>query len=263
LSWRVVGDDPGILVLVFAGLVGYVVLSVGLFLALFGRLPHAHDFVFPHYLVALPVLWFGSIASSYCNFAVTAIADLRLRGETATVRDGIRVANRHFGRIVAWTVLSGAVGLVLQVIADRFKLGGLVARWIFGVAWGLATVFVVPVMVIEGTPVGTSIRRSARTFKSRWGETVAADAGVATSLLVAVVPLLVLCAILAAVSVAAAITAAAIVVATFITVSGALSAVVNVALYRYATEGLALGGFTANELDRRFKRKQPRGSRRR
>jgi hypothetical protein len=83
--------------LVFAGLVGFAVLSSGLWFAVFGRLPESRDFVFPHYLVALPILWFGSIATTYCNFAVTVMADRRLRGEQATVRDGLRVANQRFG----------------------------------------------------------------------------------------------------------------------------------------------------------------------
>lgn len=258
LSWRVVRDNPVILALVFAGMVGYLIVSAGFFFAVVGRLPDSHDFRFPNYLLVLVALWLGSIASSYCNFAVTVVADRRLHGEAATIADGLRIANQRLGRILSWTLVAGIVGLVLRLVAERLKVGGMLARWVLGVSWGVATVFVVPILALDGTPVRFAIKKSALTFKARWGETVTADAGVSTVLFVALIPLVFICAVLAAVSVPVGITAAVVVLAAYITVGGALGSVLNVVLYRYATDNVALGGFSATALDQRFQRRQPR-----
>jgi hypothetical protein len=253
LSWRVVAAEPAMLGLVLLGLIGFVVLSGGMFFGLFGRLPKAHDFVFPNDLIVLPIIGFGSIASSYCNFAVTAMADRRLRGENPTLSDALHVANRRLGRLLAWTLVSAAVGLVLQVVADRLKLGGVIARWVLGVAWGLATTFVVPILVIEDATVRDSIRRSASVFKARWGETVVAQGGIGFVLLLALLPLGVVAVVVALSSPAAAIVLGVVVLGCLITLSGALGSVVNVALYHYAVDGTAIGGFTEVDLARQFK----------
>ncbi len=102
-------------------------MSGGLFLLLFRRFPTADDFQFPNYLVALPVLWVGSIVTTYCNVVVSVMADRRLRGDDPTVAEGMEVATSKLNRIVSWTMVSIAVGLLLQVIAERFRLAGAIA----------------------------------------------------------------------------------------------------------------------------------------
>ena len=61
-SWQLVAAEPAMLGLALIGLIGFVALSGGMFFGLFGRLPKAHDFVFPNDLIVLPIIWFGSIA---------------------------------------------------------------------------------------------------------------------------------------------------------------------------------------------------------
>src|SRR5947208_11518027 len=152
-----------------------VCVSGGLFLLLFQRFPAAADFAFPNYLLALPVLWLGSVVSTYCNLVVTVMADRRLRGIDPSVTEGMSVATSRLGRIVSWTLLSIAVGLVLQLIAERFRLAGEITSRLLGVAWGLATTFVIPVLALEDVGVRDAIRRSASTFKAKWGESVVAQ----------------------------------------------------------------------------------------
>ena len=143
------------------------------------------------------MIWFGSIALTYSNFVVTATVSRRFDGGTLGIGEAVRVANRRIPRLLAWTVVSGVVGLLLQVIAERIKLGGLIARLVFGVAWGLLTTFVVPIMVIENRSVRQSIRDSGQLLKAYWGETVVADVGVGLPFVVMVVPVLVLSVVLA------------------------------------------------------------------
>ena len=102
----------------------FAAISVGLLFAVAGRLPRGHDFVFPRYLLAMPILGVGSIASTYANFVVTVAADRRLRGNPIPVRKALGVANRRLRPLLAWWALSLVVGFVLQVLAERIKVAG-------------------------------------------------------------------------------------------------------------------------------------------
>jgi hypothetical protein len=258
VSWRVIVAEPAILLVLAVGLVGMVVMSGGLFLLLFRRWPEGGDFQFPNYLVALPVLWLGTLVSSYCNVVVSVMADRRLRGEDPTVADGMSVATAKLNRIVSWTLLSIAVGLLLQVIAERFKLAGTITSRLLGLAWGLATTFVVPVLALEDANVRDSVRRSASIFKDKWGESVVAQGTVGLAVMLAMLPGLVLVGVLFAIAVPLGIVAAVVVLGSMILISGALDTVVDVALYRYAADGAVLGAFTAEELNGAFAPKRDR-----
>jgi hypothetical protein len=259
VSWRVLVAEPAIFGVLLAGLVGMVVASAGLFGAVFHRLPNAADFRFPNYLITLPVLWLGTIVSSYCNVVVAVMADRRLRGTDATVSEAMSVANARLGRILGWTVVSIGVGLILRVIAERFRLGGVIASRLFGIAWGLATTFVIPIVALEDLGVRDSIRRSASTFKAKWGESVVAQGTVGLAVLLVALPASLVAVALLAASVPVGIVAIVIVVGSMMVVSGALDAVVDVALYRYAVDGEVLGAFTRADLDSSYR---PKGKRR-
>jgi len=225
---------------------------------LFRRLPTGHDFRFPNYLVVLPVLWFGTIASTYCNVVVAVMADRRLRGEDPTISDGMSVATEKLDRILSWTVVSIVVGLFLHALAERLKLGGWIASRLFGLAWGLATTFVVPVLAIEDLSVKDAISRSASTFKAKWGESVAAQGTVGLAMLVVAIPAIVIVAVMFAIAVPLGIFAAVVAFGAISIVGGALDVVVDVALYRYAVDGEVLGAFTAADLDATFGPKRRR-----
>ena len=58
---------------------------------------------------------------------------------------------------------------------------GWISRLMFsliGTAWTLATIFVVPVMILENKGVIESIKQSASTFKKTWGESVIGQFGI-------------------------------------------------------------------------------------
>jgi hypothetical protein len=122
-------------------------------------------------------------------------------------------------------------------------------------AWNLATMFVIPVLALEDASVGDSIRRSASIFKSKWGESVVAQGTIGVAMMVAALPAMVLVVALMSVSVPVGIAAAVIVFGGLALISGALDAVVDVALYRYAVDGTVLGAFTPEDLDDVFRPK--------
>jgi hypothetical protein len=153
-------------------------------------------------------------------------------------------------------LVSIAVGLVLQVIADRFRLAGTLVSNLLGLAWNLGTMFVIPVIALEDLPVRESLRRSASIFKSKWGESVVAQGTVGLAVMLAAFPAMLVVALFAAISVPLAISAAVLLFGALALISGALDAVVDVALYRYAMDGTVLGAFTAEDLDGTFQPKR-------
>ncbi len=102
-----------------------------------------------------------------------------------------------------------------------------------------------------------SIRRSASIFKSKWGESVVAQGTVGLAVMFAAFPAMFVVLLFAAVSVPLGIGAAVVLFGGLVLISGALDAVVDVALYRYAMDGTVLGAFTAEDLDDIFRPKKP------
>jgi hypothetical protein len=90
---------------------------------------------------------------------------MRFRGEAPTVKAGFRIAIGRLPQILAWSLFAAAVGTLLSAIEQRLGwVGKFVIRFI-GLAWAVATYFVVPVLAVEGTEPIEAIRRSVGLLK--------------------------------------------------------------------------------------------------
>jgi hypothetical protein len=132
--------------------------------------PFYYLVLFASYLVTYFIIVFF-------NSGLVACVRKRLAGEPATVGDGLAAAFAHFGRIFEWALLSATVGVLLRVIEDRLNWVASLIAALAGVAWSLATTFVVPVLVYEDVGPFEALKRSAQTFRRTWGETVIANLG--------------------------------------------------------------------------------------
>lgn len=97
---------------------------------------------------------------------------LSLQGQRPTVRGGFRIARAHLGTLIAWSVLDASVGVILEVVTRRMGLAGAIIRVAGGIAWGLATYFVVQVLVLERPAIRPAIARSARIMRHMFGDVV-------------------------------------------------------------------------------------------
>lgn len=215
-----------------------------------------------------PIIGVGAVVTIYVstfvviffNVALAACAARSLRGENTKVGEGISAAMGRIGPIVGWTLVAGTVGLILQILENRFPIAGRIAVWIAGAAWAIATFFVIPVIALEGTGPVRSLKRSVQVVKAKWGE--GATGQVAIS---AVTGLIVFVLILAgggagyalvavgltpvAIAVGAVAVAAVIVVAI---ISSALNSIFRVAVYQYAATGQAPAGFDSRLVSSAF-----------
>ncbi|GAA4703525.1 DUF6159 family protein [Nocardioides conyzicola] len=179
--------------------------------------------------------------------AVVAAAVLRAEGETPTARRALAVAWTRRRQILAWAAVSTVVGLVIGLL-QRLGIGGVLAALTANLGWAVATVFAMPVIIVEGTMPVATVRRSARILKDNFGATVFGNLRLALPWMVATY----LSGSLAIAGVVAWVTGATVLGLTAVVVgiigiifctvvSSALSTYLQTYLYRYAA-GLSVPG---------------------
>lgn len=257
-SWQVVRQEPSLIAVMAVGLILQLAVFAALFLLLFQRTPEAEDFRFPELLWLYPILIASGLVGAVAGSTVIATAMQRLEGRDASVRDGFRLTMSRFPQLAGWTVFGSIVGLLINLIAEKLKLGGRIAALLAGVAWIVVTMLVVPVLLFERRGVFDSIRRSADLVKERWGEGVTGYGSMGVALALVMVPLLFGASALIAVDVVLGVAAFAVVFLGTIFVSSTLGGVFNAALYRYAAAGEASGPFTSAQLESTFVTKEER-----
>jgi len=187
--------------------------------------------------------------------AVVAGATERMRGGDPTVGSALAAAWARLGPIVMWAVVAATVGMLLRAIQDRVGFIGKIVAGLAGVAWSLATFFIVPVLVLEDNSIGDSFTRSVTVFKKTWGETMTGGVSLGAAAFCAWLALFALVALAAMVVGPGAIVllvAGAIVLGIFFST---LQGIYVASLYRYATEGLVPPGFDRTLLDNAFRPK--------
>lgn len=192
----------------------------------------------------------------YFRAAILHGADERLRGGDPSLGSALRGASVRAGRLLPWAIVATTVSLVLRAIEERAGIVGRIVVGLVGLAWSLVTFLVLPVIVVEDTGPFTAIRRSAELFKRTWGENVIAQFGLGLVGFVAVLPGVGVGALLAVTGAAPlVITGIGIGVAWVALVSvvmSAIGAVYQMALYRYAVDGVAPDAFDGVGIDAAF-----------
>lgn len=191
----------------------------------------------------------------FCNTALVGAALIRLRGGDPTVGDGFRIAFQRLGVILGYAVVSATVGMVLRAIAQRGGVLGRIVSSFFGLAWGLATFLVVPVLVVEDVGPIDAVKRSAAYLKKTWGEQLAGNLGMGAvfGLLTFGVALAGLAGMIAAAALESGLLLGLAVLAMVLAfvvlglVSSALAGIYAAAVYRYAADGQA-GAFFPERL---------------
>jgi hypothetical protein len=216
----------------------------------------------PLVVIGLYVL---AVISIYFSVGLAACADRIFRGQEATFGDGIAVASARFSQICGWAALSTAIGLISVALENQGGAIGEIAGRLIGAAWSLVTFISVPVIAIEGTGPVETLKRSASLFRERWGQQITGN--IAIGGIVFLVGFLPGVALIAAGVIiwpsvgflgAVLLVIGALAICVALLVSKALSGVFGVALYRYATDGDVVGGFTQDDLESAVRQKRGR-----
>ncbi|HUU84272.1 MAG TPA: DUF6159 family protein [Phycisphaerae bacterium] len=188
----------------------------------------------------------------FFNAALIACAIIRFNGGDPTVADGLRAAVARLPQIVAWALVSATVGVILKAIESRSQRAGRIAAGLLGAVWGIATYFVVPVLVVEKVGPFDALKRSFAVLRKTWGEAIVANFGIGVIIflviLACLVPAVIGFLLGGQTMVIAGIVVSVLLIILVSLVSSALNTIVVGALYQYAASDTPPEHFDAQAL---------------
>ena len=181
LSFRVMREDKELLLFpVFASVFSLLFILVMVFpVFVTALLPEE-----TRALLQLPVLFIVylglSFIATFFSVCVVFTTKKRFEGGNATFSESLSFALSKVHLILAWSLVSATVGIILRLIenaAERSRndivaMLGRVVSGILGLIWSVITVFVVPAMVYYDVSPFEAIKRSVAAIKKTWGESL-------------------------------------------------------------------------------------------
>ena len=267
-SWTVVAQDKELMVLPLLSGVASLALAATFLVPIWATSMGTDSMTGETTFSAGPLQWVLMFAMylvlAYCAlFFKTALlcgANERMQGGNPTLSSALASAAQNAGRILPWAIVTATVSMILRSLEERAGILGRIVLGIVGMAWAVVTFLVLPVIVFEQVPVGQAVKRSAAMLKTTWGENLIVNTGIGLVTLVAMLPAFIGFA-------AGAATGTALGFGTMIVLgiiwiigvacwSSAMSAVFQLALYRYATDGVAPEAFATVDFGSAFRTKK-------
>lgn len=203
-----------------------------------------------------------ALVNAVVQAGLTVSAAAELEGGHSSLGHGLSTAMGRLGRLARWAFVSAVVGLLIGALRGNDS-GGIVAvifRNVVAAAadvmWQLITFFVMPAMMLDDLGMIDAIKKSASTFKQRWGTQLAGGVRIGGLIgLVAILPAIIALVggvVLSTIGAWAIGVPLAVIGLVVLIVAGlvltAIRGVFSVVLYRYATQGVVEGGFTEDQL---------------
>src|SRR5215470_10654594 len=141
---------------------------------------HGEAHFTPAAMVYMGFLYFLTMfIATFCNVAFYHEILAALAGQPVSVGRGLKFAMTKLGSIFMWTLLAGVVGLIIKLIEERLELVGRIIGRLVGLAWSVAAVFAIPIIVRQegnANPIAV-LQKSAGVLKRTWGEALIGYAG--------------------------------------------------------------------------------------
>ncbi len=206
--------------------------------------------------VAFFGLWVVTAIGMYFNAALIWAANERIEGRRPSVGSALRNVSRYAGPIGLWALFSCTISFALRQATSRVGFLGRIVVSFVGVAWSLATFFVLPILIIEGVSVNDAFTKSKSLIRKTWGEQLIG--GFAGS--VVFMPaffLLGLCSVgLLTLNIWLGLVFFAVGLLSLISVDQAVSVIYSLVLYRFTQTGMAPAGFDQSAIEGAFVKKQ-------
>jgi hypothetical protein len=224
-----------------------------------------------HYAVMFGFYVLNFLVMNFFNAALAACVMERFRGGNPTVSFGLRAAVGKLHHILGWSILAATVGMILRAIQERSGIFGKLITGFIGIAFTVASYFVIPVLVAENVGPIESLKRSAKLMTKTWGTALVSNVGlgiigflVAIAIIIPMaggVTLLVMGTVdtqtntaMVAGGIACLVLGVVLIIA-WALISSTLNIILNTALYKFATTGEAPAGFDTNSMQRAFREK--------
>lgn len=245
MSLRIIRKDKEMLLFpLLSGIVTLLILGSffgGMFAiyGLEGITDDANSIVFYVFFAAFYFVSF--FVTTFFNACVIGAATIRMNGGNPTFSDGIKAATGSLKQIILWSLFAATVGLILRAIQERVGFLGKMIIGALGLAFTVATYFVVPVLVFEKLGPWGALKRSVSVLKGAWGEALIGNLGLGLIFflfgLLGLIPLIAGIAIMTTWSIVIGIVVAIVYWLILGLIASAASSVLVAALYRYATTG--------------------------
>ncbi|MER2605448.1 MAG: DUF6159 family protein [Siculibacillus sp.] len=205
-SWAILRAQPQLILLPIFGLASVAAIVIGGIYAWFTVLQHTagnSDWTTltdsPFFWIGLGAVYFSSaFVMIFFNAALVYCAQAAFEEQPVGIGAGLTVAAARWRQILGWAIFTATIGLLVRMIGQMLEnlagdeagpigaLFGVVAHRLLEVLWVTATLFVMPVLVIEGYgPIG-ALKRSKELITTRWGEALGGKGGlgIITTLLI-------------------------------------------------------------------------------
>ncbi len=102
-----------------------------------------------------------------------------LNGQEVFIIRGLKFAGRKIPSILIWSLFAGLIGYLIRALEEKVDILGKIILGVIGVAWSVASVFVIPFIIAETSinPIHL-LRQSAGTLKKTWGESLIGYMGI-------------------------------------------------------------------------------------
>ncbi len=127
---------------------------------------------YSYYLIVFLFYFINFFIITFFNVGLVYCAHKNLHGEKTTFKEGLDFALSNIKKIFAWVLLAATIGTILRVISDKAGILGKIFSGVAGIAWGLVTFLIVPVLIFENKSVVDSAKFSVELFKKTWGEQI-------------------------------------------------------------------------------------------
>ncbi len=264
-SWELLADRRDLWLLPAISAVALTIAAIAIFIPVLYGTRHEGMRVSMLAATGASILPF-TLISTFFNVAFLHVVNEHLEGREAPVRAGVRYACARIVPIVMWSLLAAFVGLIFSALenARGGEILGRVLSWLGGLAWALATFCVVPALAYERVGVREALRRSASTFKKRWGEQATGEIVIGAGFGLAMIPGAIAAGVAGTMisegNISGGIVAGAIATVLLVPVIAASSAVSEVfalVVYRQETTGTLAAPFTPSDVESALKRRKP------
>jgi hypothetical protein len=126
------------------------------------------------YVLMAAIYLLSTFLATFFNVAFYSQIFEALEGRSVSIRGGFQTAFSRLKAIIVWSLFTGVVGLAIRALEERV---GIVGRWIvgfLGIAWSVASIFVVPAIIMEpesNNPLHF-LKNSASLLRKTWGESL-------------------------------------------------------------------------------------------
>jgi Family of unknown function (DUF6159) len=111
----------------------------------------------------------ASIVSIYFQAALTLAANQRADGGDPSVRSALQQTWIYRRRILSWAIVSTTLGVAVRALERRLGILGVILGFLSGIAWAIASFFVIPILVVEDLGPIAAVKRSAALIRQVWG----------------------------------------------------------------------------------------------